>query len=153
MPSITATGSAIQWSADYELGLKQVDLQHKALVQMLGDAWQALVRNDREKALQLVQRLEDYTTVHFAEEEAFMRKIGYPEFAAHKERHDAFVQRIARERAAMASGTDISLDLFHFLRDWLVQHIRAEDRKYAAFEARQPSSPSLLSSFFRLFRA
>lgn len=152
MPSPTTT-SAIQWSADFELGLKQVDLQHKALVQLLGDAWQALVRNDRVKALQLVQRLEDYTSVHFAEEEAFMRRIGYPDFDAHKERHDTFVQRIVREKAAIASGTDISLDLFHFLRDWLVQHIRVEDRKYADFEARQSNAPSLLSSFFRLFRA
>lgn len=147
-------GSAIQWSADYELGLSEIDLQHQALVKLLGDAWRAVVRNDREQALHLIRRLEHYTVVHFAEEEAFMRSIGFPELSAHKLRHDAFTRRIAEEAYKLESGGDLSLDLFHFLRDWLLRHILVEDRKYADFEAQQQTrSPSLLASFFRLFRA
>jgi len=151
--STIAPGASIHWRPEYELGLAQVDQQHKALFHLLGEAWQALVRNDREKTLLLIRRLEHYTVVHFAEEEAYMRSIGYVGIDTHKKQHDAFVRRIAQEAAGIASGADISLNLFHFLRDWLLQHILVDDRKYAEFEARQSRPSNPLASFFRLFRA
>lgn len=143
--------AVIEWSPGYELGLEQVDRQHEALVSMINDAWQAVVRRDKAEALRVIRNLEQYTVVHFTEEEAFMRSIAYPHFESHKVLHDNFVRRIGEEAGTLEQGGELSMGLLHFLKDWLVSHILHEDKKYADYQSASSRPRSGLGAFFRRF--
>ena len=99
----------------------------------------------------MLDELERYTVMHFTEEEIFMRSIGYPQIDAHVAMHRRFVQKITEEKAKTEQGERTSLELLHFLRDWLVNHILVEDKRYVAQFHTEKRSTSLLGrSFARL---
>lgn len=141
----------VGWSHDYSLGLDEIDAQHKSLFEIINKTWQAIVdRADREHILQLVEELEVYTLAHFVAEETFMRVTEFPEFDAHKQAHQRFIARIAAEKVAIIAGGHLTLDLMHFLRDWLVDHILVSDKAYADFTRRNKGG-SILGRFFKRF--
>jgi hemerythrin len=63
------------------------------------------------------------------------------------------VQNIMQEKTKMQGGGRVSLDLLHFLRDWLVNHILVEDKRYAAHFQAQKGEKSLLGRFFARFQS
>ena len=95
-----------------------------------------------------LEDLERYTVLHFTEEETFMRSIGYPQIDAHVALHRRFVQKITEEKAKTEQGERTSWELLHFLRDWLVNHILVEDKRYVAQFHTEKRSTSLLGRFF-----
>jgi hemerythrin-like metal-binding protein len=149
----TASRNIVAWSNAYDLGLPEIDSQHRTLFDLLNRAWEAIVaRADAKVMLEILQDLERYTLSHFAAEETFMRVMNYPQFAEHKKSHDAFSARIEFERRAIEAGAaNISLELVRFLKDWLVDHILVADKAYAESLKRRKQPPSLLGRFFRRF--
>ena len=144
--------SVAAWSDDYALGLDEIDEQHKYLFSLINEVWLGLVnKTNAETAMRLVTALESYTVTHFSAEEAFMLEQRYSRFAEHKAEHEKFIGRIAREKAAVAAGKPLSLELVHFLRDWLVQHIRFTDRAYAD-EFRDREKVAMKGSLGKFFR-
>jgi hemerythrin len=76
----------------------------------------------------------DYTTSHFGTEEKYFFKLDYPEKASHQKEHSAFVQKIGGFKADFEKGkVTLSIDVMHFLSDWLRNHIKGTDKKYARF--------------------
>lgn len=141
----------VKWSTSYELGLNEIDEQHKSLFFIINKTWDAIiVQADKSAVLKLVEELEVYTLAHFAAEETFMRVTNYPGFDEHKLAHQHFVARIAAEKDAVINGGHLTLDLMHFLKDWLVDHILVSDQSYAAF-TRRSSSESTIGRFFKRF--
>ncbi|MFT3848176.1 MAG: bacteriohemerythrin [Propionivibrio sp.] len=143
----------MSWKAQYNLGLDEIDAQHRSLLELINKAWRAIVRrSDQSVVLALIEELEKYTLAHFAAEETFMRATEYPAFDEHKREHNAFIARVADEkRRALATGT-LSLDLMHFLRDWLIDHIVVSDRAYADFtQENKARRKSLLGRLFTRF--
>ena len=72
------------------------------------------------------------TKLHFAREEKFFAQTGYPGALLHKQEHDNLTRQVVdvqHKYAAGASAT-LSLDVLHFLKDWLIQHIQGSDQKY-----------------------
>ena len=64
----------IKWSDTYNLGLKEIDEQHKSLLDLINKIWQSIIdRNEKDVVFGLVEELERYTLAHFAAEETFMR--------------------------------------------------------------------------------
>lgn len=131
----------ILWHDDYGLGVDEIDEQHRTLFSLMNKAWQAVNLEDNlEGAIAGVNALERYASGHFADEEAFMLDTGYPFLTSHKKAHDAFLIRLAAERATLIEGGWISLSLMQFLKDWLISHILMADREYAAHAGYVPLS-------------
>lgn len=145
--------SLVRWSDGYNLGLAEIDEQHKSLVDLIGNIWQSIVnRSDPGITFALIGELETYTLAHFTAEETFMRVMNYPDFDAHKREHQSFIARIADEKSKAQKVGALSLDLMHFLRDWLINHILLSDKAYAAYlQQRDSSSGSRLKQFFKKF--
>ena len=143
----------VKWSSQYSLGLDEIDEQHKSLLDLINKIWQSIVdRSDQKATLNLVEELETYTLAHFAAEETFMRVTRYPDFDAHKKEHQNFVARIAAEKKRAQLIGSLSLDLVHFLRDWLIDHILVSDKAYADFtQQTKDRSSSLLGRLFKRF--
>lgn len=143
----------VGWNPSYSLGLAEIDDQHKSLLELINKIWQAIVsRSETAVVLALVEELERYTLAHFAAEETFMRVTHYPAFEEHKLAHQKFVERVAAEKKRAIESGSLSIDLLHFLRDWLVDHILVADKAYADFTQQgNNGGKSVLGRFFKRF--
>lgn len=149
---MAAKENLVQWEDSYGLGLEQIDDQHKTLFTIMNRLWSAIVR--RAEAVELntiLGELEQYTVSHFTAEETFMRAAAFSGFEEHKKQHEDFIARLQSARAGAQAGKHISLELLHFLRDWLVNHILVQDRAYADDYARAIQPKSFLGRFFSKF--
>jgi hemerythrin-like metal-binding protein len=142
--------SLVAWSDEFNLGMAEIDAQHKVLLDLINQVWRAIVSNaERTQTLRIVEELEKYTLTHFTAEEIFMREIDYRDFPAHKDEHEKFVARVAEEKAKIAAGQSVSLDLVHFLKDWLINHILVSDKQYAEEYKKRQEPQSTLGRFFK----
>ena len=90
--------------------------------------------------------LVDYTKYHFSAEEKIMQSISYEELPHHKELHKKFINDVVQILVDLKKGKAVDpLAFIDFLTDWLVNHIRYEDKKIgksllAAARTRQEAS-------------
>src|SRR5512140_2145124 len=64
----------IEWSDELSVGIQEIDEQHKVLVGLVNDMHRAIhEHHGRDTARAILEKLGDYTRVHFAVEESLMR--------------------------------------------------------------------------------
>ncbi len=125
-----------EWDdALYGVGVKAIDDQHKKLVGMLNELYDAQRRGQSAGVTnQVLSDLIAYTDYHFGTEEEFMRNYEYPDYLKHKKEHDALRRTALDFQADLRSGKRaVSIDLSHFLRDWLAHHIQGTDKQLGVF--------------------
>jgi hemerythrin len=121
------------WTPKLSVGVAVLDDDHKKLVGMVNELYDAMQAGHGKESLgPILDRLVDYTKVHFAREEKLFAQTGYPEAAAHKQQHDALTRQVLDVQRKYAAGAvaTVSLEVMHFLRDWLINHIQGTDQKY-----------------------
>ena len=128
---------AYVWNPDLETGSVVIDNQHKQLiaaVNALFDAQQS--GKGRQEVEKTMEFLVGYTVKHFADEEKLQEKHNYPEYLIHKQTHIDF-KRVALELAKELSQngpTDAFISKAYVtIGDWLVNHIKGDDFKMAAY--------------------
>lgn len=137
------------WTNAYSIGIPEIDSQHMELVDIMNRLWDALIRQaEAKEMLSLIESLERYTVAHFCAEETMMRISGYPELNRHKQSHAQFVGKIGEKKMELADGKALQLDLLHYLRDWLVEHILQADKHYADYYESQKKPRGFFSRFF-----
>ncbi len=122
----------VEWNNAYKLGIPEIDEQHKALVDLISDIFDAVFnKKSAAECAPLIDALEKYTIKHFSEEENMMKSIKFPNFDEHKKLHELFIAKLKEEKDRNTRGERISVDVIHFLKDWLVNHILVKDKEYA----------------------
>ena len=124
-----------EWRNEFSVEIGSVDAQHKMLFQIAGELYAAMESGQSKAAMaRLLDRLVQYTKVHFAHEERLMKMHGYKDFAAHKAEHDALTAQVMKFQQDFEEGkVSMSVQLLQFLRSWLETHIRGTDRKYSPY--------------------
>ncbi len=124
----------ITWSDSYSVNSPEMDAQHKKLVAMINELHDAMKDGHGKEALgHTLDGLINYAAVHFADEEKLMAKVGFAELPAHKLEHEAFVKKALKLQADFhADEVVLSFTVMEFLKDWLVNHILKNDKKYGA---------------------
>jgi hemerythrin len=122
-----------EWDASYSVGLGSVDAQHQNLFAMCRELHGAMVAGQGKAALgRILDRLVQYTVVHFAHEERLMRLHDYPAQPAHRAEHEALTKQVLKFQEDFAAGrATITVQLLQFLRTWLQHHIQGSDLKLA----------------------
>ncbi|WP_419779631.1 bacteriohemerythrin [Maridesulfovibrio sp.] len=124
--------SDIKWSEDLLLGIPSIDAEHRVLVRYAEDFQTALREGqDHEAVARLFDRLLEYTSSHFAREEAFMQKRGFPEIEKHMLEHRRITREVMELNRDKKYVFPDSID--SFLQDWIINHINNTDRKYVKF--------------------
>lgn len=125
----------IEWGPRYHIGLKSIDDQHKILVDLMNELYDAFGSNKNKKVIRKVlQELLDYTVYHFGNEEDLFQKHGYKESENHEGQHEKFIERIRNFKDEFEKGNAVlSFDLIDFLKNWLLNHILKIDAKYVPF--------------------
>lgn len=129
---------AIRWTDDLSVKNEMLDAEHQKWILILNDFYQGLMdKKPKEKLLELVIAMLDYTKYHFASEEKYMKSINYPKLAEHQEKHRFYEAKISEYHERIKEGKMLlSLEVTNFLKTWLINHIRGVDQQYAAFSAK-----------------
>ena len=122
-----------EWKPEYAVGIASVDAQHQKLFVIARELYEAMSAGRGRASLALIlDRLVQYTTVHFAHEERLMRVYYYPDFQKHKAQHDALTKQVLDFQKEFELGrVAMTVHLLQFLKDWLENHIMVSDFEYA----------------------
>ncbi|MEQ2128972.1 hemerythrin family protein [Caldanaerobacter subterraneus] len=127
----------MKWTESLSVGNETIDSQHKELIQKINDVLEACNRqHGKEKVVEVMQFLKDYTVKHFKDEENLMKKYQYPMYEEHKKIHEDLVkkvedldERIKREGVSLSVVMTVNKTLV----DWFVNHISKEDKKVGEY--------------------
>jgi len=122
----------LDWSDHYSVKIKEIDKQHRKLIDMINTLHEAMVaRQGREAQKLIIDGMVDYAHSHFALEERYMRESAFPWHATHKLEHEAFtVKALELQKEVSNDGFILTLEILNFLKDWLKEHILGTDMRY-----------------------
>ena len=125
----------IRWNDSYSVGVEEFDSQHKKLVDLINELHDAMKKGkSKDVLLHILGELANYTKVHFTLEEKYMKKYNYPDLTSHHGIHVQFVEKVLDFKDSYSSGSRIlSMEIMHFLKDWLLNHIKGTDKEYTKF--------------------
>lgn len=90
----------LQWSESYELGVEEIDSEHKIMFGFVADVEKAIERGDLDECSALVDRFIESSQTHFENEEKLLAREEYPDIVNHCDYHKSLVQR-ARDLKAI----------------------------------------------------
>jgi len=134
----------VQWSDALNVGIPFVDAQHRKLIDILNELHSGIHGAHGPQSPEggasfrkAMHGAVEYVRVHFSAEEELLRKINYPDFAAHKAQHEEFVRHILDSVSRFESGNRYEglelVKLLSFFRNWLLEHIGVLDKNYATY--------------------
>lgn len=125
----------LQWRDSYEVGVEEIDHDHKQLVGLINQVVTASQDNLRENIVpETLDNLIDYTKYHLDREEKLMDQYDYPQKEWHAAQHVKFIDKINRFYSQYAEERTMSnKEVFYFLRGWLLKHISNTDKELGAF--------------------
>lgn len=123
------------WTEKLSVGVAVLDEDHKKLVGMVNELYDAMQAGQgKEKLGRVLNELVQYTKVHFAREEKYFAQTAYPAADPHKHLHEELTRQVidVQQKYAAGNTATLSLDVLHFLKNWLVKHIQGSDQSYRA---------------------
>ncbi len=134
--------SVFVWSDDYSIGIDLIDNEHKNIVSILSDLHKSIhERRSLEFSREILDRLVQRTVLHFYDEEMMMEDLSYPGLQEHRTLHKLLIDRIVGLQKKLDAGeTKINFELLHFLRVWLIKHVRESDNRFGSYYNNLPPS-------------
>lgn len=133
---------SITWQTSLFTGIEVVDEQHKQIFVKFDNFFEACDHGAATQDLEcLLDYLKQYTQVHFHDEEDYMAGALYPDFGRHRELHRKFIRDLSLLDKEIVALGEVSpshiMATKRLLIRWFIQHIRLEDRNFAAFISAQ----------------
>lgn len=131
----------IQWRDRFNIGVEVIDQAHRRLFVIVQKMMDLYVEKHEDKfaCVEGIKYFKSYALKHFAEEEAYMRKIGYPGYLAHKKLHDRMKWETLPKLERLLYDSDFSTEMVQrfigVCTGWLTGHILIEDRAIIGKEA------------------
>lgn len=131
------TTKVFSWKDTYAVGNPVIDGQHRKLVGLVSDLFDAMsAGKGRDVMSRILRELIQYTVQHFKEEEVIMSRAAYPKLVKHIGLHCDLTQTVQRLQKEMEAGrAALTLETLDFLKKWLNDHILGDDHEFAAFVA------------------
>jgi len=130
---------AFEWKDRYQLGIAEVDKQHKRLFEIGARVYDLALLNDSydhyDEVMALLNELLEYTEYHFGFEEDMMKRYNYNDLEKQEQEHGFYTKRIRDISPEEVDNTQNQtiIQLVDFLSEWISSHILLSDRKYAAY--------------------
>lgn len=124
-----------EWKQEFSVGIASIDGQHQNLFAIARELYAAMAAGQGKGAVgPILDRLIQYTAVHFAHEERLMEQHKFPDFARHKLEHDALTKQVRTFQKDFETGqVSMTIQVLQFLRNWLEHHIQESDKGYAPY--------------------
>ncbi len=124
--------SLIKWTNNYSVGIKEIDNQHKGLVNLLNELFNAMRVGQANDVLgEIINQLIRYAQVHFATEEKYFDEFNFELANEHIEEHRQFAEKVVDFKKEFDGGNIVlSMEVFNFLKNWLTDHMLGMDQQY-----------------------
>lgn len=109
------------------LGISVLDREHRHLIDLIHRVHRPGWAESAEAVHGAVEDLTCHVTQHFRQEEMLMRVCGFPDYEAHRRKHDAFAARVADFRSLLQRGLFPADRFQEFLAGPMRRHILQED--------------------------
>jgi hemerythrin-like metal-binding protein len=125
----------VGWNTRYDTGIKLIDEQHQELFRIV-DRLRRLVQEEANRTVveALLQDLVACSERHFATEETYMERFGYPDLTQHVSEHASMLtslhELLSRFRE---SHQAMALMVPTFMEGWLKHHISDGDFGFVTF--------------------
>jgi hemerythrin-like metal-binding protein len=115
--------------------VEHLDEQHRVIFDSMNRMYDSLGSKNASQTIdQTLLELRDFAQTHFNDEENLFVSLDYPDLDRHKAMHRYFVSQLGEfHHSQSESGIALNSSLLQFLRDWFLNHILQEDRKYRNF--------------------
>ena len=122
----------LTWGPACAVGVRAMDNQHGILMDTMNELRLAVVGGrGREEVSEIMDRLIEFTRMHFWSEEQLMEQTAFPDLAVHRAEHHRILAEMlqAAHRIQYGEGVKMRL-LLCLLRDSYLGHIEEIDRQY-----------------------
>ena len=128
----------IKWDEKHNIGIPLLDEQHRGIVSIINSLYYMmnLGTDSNKMCLSILNTIKEYSHIHFAAEEEFLKSSGYPDLTAHKELHGKLIAEMERMGRAAGRHDFTAVEakpLLDFLKNWWIKHINEEDRRYMSY--------------------
>ena len=125
----------LQWNKELEIGIENVDSQHKQLINMINELTLAVEYNQQNSSLlPIVDRLLEYAGNHFQVESGIFAQYEFPNRVDHEAEHATFIDKVKYiRRQCELLDTPMSAKIREFLLHWFINHIKSKDMEYKRF--------------------
>lgn len=123
----------ILWEATFSVGIKELDDQHKRLIDFMNEIYERLEKDaEATDYRDFFIRLRGHAENHFATEERYFAEFAYPDAVEHTKEHRKVQARIGKLEEAFNQdpSTLVVYEVLHLLDDWLFDHAMMYDKKY-----------------------
>lgn len=119
------------------VGENHIDSQHEKLLSQLNKIIYVISFGSTYKEVtEALSFFDEYVKEHFAYEENYMERHGYPKLHEHKRRHKDFVSNYLSFKKKLKSGVEpreLIVEIKTYLGQWWIKHISKEDQMYHIF--------------------
>lgn len=134
-------GEKIPWTAAIQVGVKEIDDQHKELFERINQCFTSLESGaKRSEIAGAIGFMRAYVLRHFRDEERLQRHLNYPQYESHKKEHELFESRLQdlSQRLIKEGPTPEFVQEFEALSvNWLLNHIRVRDTDLAQYAKKE----------------
>ncbi len=89
----------LNWSQSYELGVEEIDSEHRNMFGFVVDIEKAIEQDDIKECSALVDDFIETSKKHFENEENLLAREKYPEVTNHSKYHKSLVKRARNLKA------------------------------------------------------
>jgi hemerythrin len=124
----------IALNKDMEVGVGNIDGQHRELVDGLNTLVAASIKSDSQEEMQnILNYLEKHLVSHFSHEESMLKQSGDPKYEWHRNQHQYYMDefnKLKNEFAENGCSDQFLANLNKSIINWIVMHIKTADAEF-----------------------
>jgi len=131
----------MEWSKEYSIGNAKIDDDHCTIIELINRLinMEDPVRYRLEFG-RILSEMTDYSFKHFKKEEAYMKRLSYPDIDEHRKSHRKYIYKVTMFNVDFMNHMEIDpKKVINFLICWWENHIRKADADYEAFKEKTQS--------------
>lgn len=131
-PTTAMPPAKVEWTDALSVGINVIDADHQNLIDIINRVLDA--EREGTSVKWALGELAAYANDHFTREEKMMAAANYPDLAAHKKTHKAFIEWLQSLRTVYGADPGAEYYLAEtmraYLQTWLTNHIMKVDAEY-----------------------
>ena len=120
----------MDWKKDYSVGIRELDEQHKTVIECISSIERAVAQYDRHTVDAAIVRLVDLVKAHFTIEESLMRILDYPGLEDHADDHKQLSVHLKALQERFVP-TDVFRNRIESVNGWWDTHVQKHDKSFA----------------------
>lgn len=132
---ITENFEIFPWNENLEIGIEQIDKEHRVLINLLNKLANSLTQERNIEIEETFNELAKYAEYHFKSEEKIWKEhiVNKELLDEHYKSHESFLPKVLelKEKNQDKSYNEVIEEILLFLIRWLAFHIVDEDKRFA----------------------